>query len=462
MEAGRSLATIVPIEAVIIENRYRKDLGDLKALAASIEEVGLLQSPVIRTDNRLVAGHRRVEACKLLGWTEIPVRVVDIEHIIYAEYAENAIRKDFAPSEMVAITDSIRELEASKAKERQLNALKNVGESIVGATCPNDDEDKGRTNDHLAKLVGTSRRSLEKAAAIVRAGEEDVDYQDLVDLMDTTGKIDGAYQQLRQRQKQTEAAEESDPGPVPSANIEVVQAEPLEWMTQHKAEFDCLITDLPCNSTGKADVFSSPVEFRLFTRQWVKLAFECLRQEYHAFIFCPSQHIADLEAVLRELGKPICSRIIWHHPDTVKCKQSGAALETSYHAIIHCGRSDLNRDAGMLSDVQTYDHPKSECTDDIFRRKEKPLELIAWLVEIGSKRGAKVLDCFAYSGYTGVVCRELGRQCVMVEKSAACAKTIKFRLLNNHEVRATRRYVYVPKRIDNLPTYESLRDSEND
>ena len=40
---------------------------------------------------------------QLLGRTEIPTRVVDIEHIVFGEQADNIDRKDFTPEERVAI-----------------------------------------------------------------------------------------------------------------------------------------------------------------------------------------------------------------------------------------------------------------------------------------------------------------------------------------------------------------------
>ena len=62
------------ISEIKIGQRFRKDLGDIDSLAESIKEIGLLHPPVVNERNELVAGYRRLEACKLLGWREIPVR----------------------------------------------------------------------------------------------------------------------------------------------------------------------------------------------------------------------------------------------------------------------------------------------------------------------------------------------------------------------------------------------------
>src|SRR6516225_411971 len=92
------------IESVIIGERHRRDLGDLDALAANIKDTGLLHPIVVRRDGTLIAGERRLRAVELLGWRKIPVTVVDLDAVVKGEYAENAYRKNFLPSEI----DSIR------------------------------------------------------------------------------------------------------------------------------------------------------------------------------------------------------------------------------------------------------------------------------------------------------------------------------------------------------------------
>ncbi len=100
---------MVPISAIHLGERFRKDLGDLEPLAESIARQGLLQPIGINRDNSLVFGQRRLVACRdILGWTEIEARSVDVTSLVEGEYDENEIRKDFTPSERVAITEAIR------------------------------------------------------------------------------------------------------------------------------------------------------------------------------------------------------------------------------------------------------------------------------------------------------------------------------------------------------------------
>jgi ParB family chromosome partitioning protein len=100
------------IDDIIIGERHRKDLGNIDALARWIADVG-------RPDGLLIAGERRLAACRQLGWTYIPVHVVDLDDVIRGEFAENACRKDFDPSELVAIGEAVERLERERAKTRQ-------------------------------------------------------------------------------------------------------------------------------------------------------------------------------------------------------------------------------------------------------------------------------------------------------------------------------------------------------
>jgi len=63
-------------------NALRSEMGSLDELAASIAEKGLLEPIVVRFAPggfEVVAGNRRLEACKMLGMRSIPCHVVDLD-----------------------------------------------------------------------------------------------------------------------------------------------------------------------------------------------------------------------------------------------------------------------------------------------------------------------------------------------------------------------------------------------
>jgi ParB/RepB/Spo0J family partition protein len=111
------------MSAIKVGKRHRNDLGDLAPLAESLGSVGLLHAVVIDAHDRLMAGRRRLAAAKLLGWREVPVRVVDLDHIAMDDFMENTCRKDFTPSEVAAIAKALRPVEEKRAHQRRTAGL---------------------------------------------------------------------------------------------------------------------------------------------------------------------------------------------------------------------------------------------------------------------------------------------------------------------------------------------------
>jgi len=82
--------------------RTQQDSAALEALAADIAARGLIQPPVGRwVDGRvqLACGHRRVEACRRLGWEAVPVDVREIsdQELALLAWSENEARENLNP-----------------------------------------------------------------------------------------------------------------------------------------------------------------------------------------------------------------------------------------------------------------------------------------------------------------------------------------------------------------------------
>jgi hypothetical protein len=185
---GQGMTNRRLISEITIGSRHRRDTGNIPALAASIADVGLLHPVVITPDGVLIAGERRIEACRLLGWSAVPVHVVDIDAIARGEFAENAHRKDFAPSELVAIAATVEQRERELAQQRMT-----LGKISTGS-------ERGKVRDKVAAPLGVSGRTLEKAKAVVHAAQAEPErFGHLVQEMDArTGGVTATYRKLSQ------------------------------------------------------------------------------------------------------------------------------------------------------------------------------------------------------------------------------------------------------------------------
>src|ERR1017187_1715306 len=162
----RSKPTRLPVDQIAVGQRYRKDLGDLRSLAASIEEVGLLHPIVVTPQGRLIAGQRRLKACRLLGWKDVPVTVVDLYQAARGEAHENFVRKDLLPSEIVALKRAIEPKERRSARERQ-GSRADLCHPATVAEC------RGPPRDKIARYLGVGKTTIDRAEAVVEAAEED-------------------------------------------------------------------------------------------------------------------------------------------------------------------------------------------------------------------------------------------------------------------------------------------------
>jgi len=195
----------IPIDSIKVGNRFRRDLGDINTLVNSIQEVGLLQPVVVSEDYELIAGQRRIEACKQLGWTEIPIHLVNINEIVKGEFHENVVRKNFTYSEMVAIKRAIEPAEREEAKARMLKG-QSCAESAQGSN-------NGKTRDKVAEYIGSSHDTLTKAEHIIKAAEDNPEkFEEIRQKMDSNEySVDRAFSIVREQKKLEELESITDP-----------------------------------------------------------------------------------------------------------------------------------------------------------------------------------------------------------------------------------------------------------
>lgn len=151
---------------------------DVEELADSIAEVGLLQPIVARQTPRgliVVAGHRRLAAIKLLGWSKAPVIVrADMrpDHVLAAMLIENGQRRDLDPIEEARGLKKLKELD----NLTDIELAKKVGRSqqlvssrLALLLLSPDDQDRVRTGQlgltqatNLGRLNGGKVRKRQK------------------------------------------------------------------------------------------------------------------------------------------------------------------------------------------------------------------------------------------------------------------------------------------------------------
>ena len=180
----------------------RSNVGNIKDLATSIQQKGLLQPIIVRSkgeDFEVVAGNRRLNACRMLGWRKVPCHVVELDDRGAFEVAliENIQRQTLNPMEEALsfktyVTDfgwgGVSQLAEKLGKSpsyvtkriRLLDLPLDIRDYITNSTIsPSVAEelisvkDSGQQSE-LANLVYKRRLSLRKVRALLNDNDEEM------------------------------------------------------------------------------------------------------------------------------------------------------------------------------------------------------------------------------------------------------------------------------------------------
>ena len=120
---------LLHIGDIKIKKRIRKDLGDLAPLMESLRDHGLMNPIVVNLRHELIAGHRRLEAARRLGWPQIEATVMDPGGelgMLELELEENVLRRDFSPDELAEARKKLEKLRNPGLLRRLWLWIKNV------------------------------------------------------------------------------------------------------------------------------------------------------------------------------------------------------------------------------------------------------------------------------------------------------------------------------------------------
>jgi ParB family chromosome partitioning protein len=165
------LVDSLPIASIRPSGRNPRQRLDVDELAESLRAHGLLQPIVVRrrgSGYELIAGHRRYEAARRLGWSEIAAVVRDEtdEHAYILTLVENLQREDLEPKEEAAALEVL-------VRERGWST-RQVGEAIKRSHIYVSRRLRVFEDDVLAPLVLKERMSVSTAEELLRASDQDV------------------------------------------------------------------------------------------------------------------------------------------------------------------------------------------------------------------------------------------------------------------------------------------------
>ena len=183
--------------------------------------------------------------------------------------------------------------------------------------------------------------------------------------------------------------------------VELILGDCLEILpTLEAGSVDAVITDPPYGNNTEYGVYQdTPGQLAKLVNQFVP---ECLRIAERTLITCG---VANIQLY------PFCDWILsWTNPAGVGSSKWGF---TCWQPILAYGKDPFLQDG------------KGRRPDTLFQRKtdkhnndhpcSKPINVLKWIIERGTRVGDTILDPFMGSGTTGVACVQTGRNFIGIE-----------------------------------------------
>lgn len=455
----------VPVTQIIEGSRVRADYGDLKDLAQSISDHGLIHPIVVDLNYNLVAGGRRLRATRdVLKQNDIAITFIEVADdatLRRLEAEENVRRKEMTWQERVRSVRLVHQHQALKAAltgtawtQTMTGELLGRGYSqgsvsltllIAALLDKNDKEINDCENFTEALKVCLKRKEDEANAAIAKAtiGPGSGQSNRTSDILSTvdgdsffaTGQSapNGPTVDLAQRPSIPELPGDVklEPFTVPLSSM-LHRADAIEWLKAQSAEsFDHCITDPPYaidmgmiqQDGGGMDVSSTSVEHDVIPnikllQDFVVEAYRVLKDKSFLVVWCDYDMWDLLTGCALDVGFKVQRwPLSWikTHPCQNMAAQYNFTKNVEIAMVCRKGNATLVTpqtscywQGSITNEKETLGHPFT-----------KPKALWTWLYSAVAIRGQRVLDPFAGSGSSIIAAITAGLSPTAVECNEA-------------------------------------------
>jgi DNA modification methylase len=407
-------------------------------LKADIETHGL-REPVTLCDGKILDGRNRSRACEELGITP-ETKTFDGDPWAYV-WSLNGERRDLnddcryliwkrcheQSEAWIAKQDGIKaeanrkRSEAAKGNDNAAKAKKNSGGTKSSPTV----SVASKTKPGKAAKAAASKTN---AGAVARGDKLTKHAPDLADEV-RQGKLKSsdAHKELRKRQR--EAKEKAAAKKVVGVLWNVTNA-------QKVIQCDALITDPPYGILNQP---WEPAKIESFTREWATRWNEC--GAAMVAVFFSQRYLWDARKWFDEsfTNYHFQQLLVWHYPNNKK-PQSEMGFKQTWEPVLfyrlNGSTKKVQLHGGQWGDgLNSFDcHvaavPQSNFNDENAKvhPAQKPVSVMAWLVNALTMPGEMVIDPFCGSGTTGIAAVKLQRKFHGIETDANYLKLAKQRI----------------------------------
>lgn len=422
------------IDQIIVEDRVRKDFGNIDELANSIRAVGLIQPIVVTRDLRLIAGERRLRALRKIGVKDLPHGKLFIYNdeqdklkLQAMEIEENVKRQNLTWQETII------------AKKRLLEILQKI-HGVARPGHPSRSDSLGITSEgfgvnKLASLLGESNAQtskdielanlIEQVPMLARAETKEAARRQVALATSViTAQLQQAKNPPKTEQKWSlyEGKFEELASNVESESIDLVVVDPPygEGTQGMGPNSKSLLATGFADKGGDWDGLVGPM---------LAQTYRTLRPDRFAVFFFGFTFYTSLVETARLAGFEVdVAPLIWVK-NTVTNTSPYTRYGRSYEPILICRKGEPKLYRPSQRDVIEVQNVTTTGTQEKkYYQAQKPVALIEKLILDMSPPGGTICDFCAGSGTTGVASLRQGRRVVLFERDSMACDIIKARL----------------------------------
>lgn len=412
---------------------------ELTLLENNIKDNGLL-NPIITWNGIIIDGHNRYNLLQKNNIELAEKHILDMKNII--KDREKVVewiltnqmgRRNLSPDQMSIIRGKLYLLYKRQGRRTDLEDETFNQDEEKSEDKKETRKEKKETAAIIGGRFGVSKPTVERDARFVRETSPEI----LEKVQN--GEISKLQAKNQTRaEKQTKIIEEAQKLDLPT-DILLWEGDVFEQLKKIKDNtIDLLCTDPPYYILGDQewDQFIDRQSYFSFIYAWLEEVTKKMKRTGRMYISFAHDYMFDIYQLLKEnnfYGFTFGNCLIWNMKNNVKPFDK-KRYRISYEPIFYLygpEAAEMNFDDNpkvLPFGVWDIAVPQSNFDEGKFHPCQKPLELYRRIILSGSVPGDLILDCFAGSGTSGVVCQELNRSAILIEKNPDYIKLAKGRI----------------------------------
>jgi DNA modification methylase len=396
----RAIASLRPYE----RNARTHSKKQIKQIAASIERFGFTNPVLVSDDGEIIAGHGRIEAARMLGWTHVPT--LALSHLSEAErrayvLADNKLAlnagwdREILAIELQGLVDLEFDVELTGFSLAEIDLVLDEADEA-------DPQGRDAAEDAVPQMTGDS---VTQAGDLWKLGRHRLVCGD--------AQMEAAFEALMGHER-----------------ADLVFTDP-----PYNVKIDgnvCGLGAVKHREFAFASGEMSEDQFTRFLTTTLSNTSSVMRDGAIAFVCMDWRHMSELLVAGRHAFTELKNLVVWN-----KTNGGMGAFYRSKHELVFVfkqGKADHTNSFGLgetgryrtnvwdYAGISSIGANRSE--ELAMHPTVKPVALIADAIRDCSRRGEIVLDCFGGSGSTLIAAEKTGRAARLVEYDPLYCDTI--------------------------------------